>query len=42
MNCYFLRKRFKAAAMAAGLFMTYGYRTVMCMAGRGPRPPGES
>ncbi len=32
------RKRFKAAAMAGELFMTYGYKTVMCMAARGVGP----
>ena len=32
------RKRFRAAAMAAELFMAYGYKAVMCMAGRGVGP----
>jgi ATP-dependent Lhr-like helicase len=32
------KKRFQAAAMAAQLFSSYGYRAVMCMAGRGVGP----
>ncbi|MGA1866723.1 MAG: DEAD/DEAH box helicase [Thermoplasmatota archaeon] len=32
------RKRFRAAAMAAQLFSSYGYRAVMCMAARGVGP----
>ena len=32
------KKRFAAAAMAAQLFSSYGYRAVMCMAGRGVGP----
>ncbi|MBN1390945.1 MAG: DEAD/DEAH box helicase [Candidatus Thermoplasmatota archaeon] len=32
------RKRFKAAAMAAQLFSSYGYRAVLCMAARGVGP----
>ncbi|MGA1819654.1 MAG: DEAD/DEAH box helicase [Thermoplasmatota archaeon] len=32
------RKRFQAAAMAAHLFSSYGYRAVLCMAARGVGP----
>lgn len=32
------KKRFKAAAMAAQLFTTYGYKAVLCMSARGVGP----